>query len=146
MPDWRDRILKALTPGAARLTLAADPDGLLLEAALLEAIRKRGFEIVTFEDPAAFAWTPTITSVSRQAIFTGKPPLHFPANVLGTGRVASPWTRLRADRGLAVKEAAYTGGRGWEMPPRWRPGAPVAAGNGSRGLRVCAVMPADLIP
>ena len=54
MPDWRDRILKALTPGAARLTLAADPDGLLLEATLLEAIRERGFEIVTFEDPVAF--------------------------------------------------------------------------------------------
>ena len=54
MPDWRDRILKALTPGVARLTLAADPDGLLLEATLLESIRKRGFEIVTFEEPVAF--------------------------------------------------------------------------------------------
>ena len=54
MPDWRDRILKELTPGVARLTLAADPDGLLLEAALLEAIRGRGFEIVTFEDHVEF--------------------------------------------------------------------------------------------
>ena len=54
MPDWRDRILKGLTPGVARLTLAADPDGLLLEAALLEAIRERGFEIVTFEDHVEF--------------------------------------------------------------------------------------------
>ena len=54
MPDWRDRILKALTPGVARLTVAADPDGLLLEAAIFDAIRERGFEIVTFEDPVAF--------------------------------------------------------------------------------------------
>ena len=54
MPDWRDRILKELTPGVARLTLTADPDGLLLEAALLEAIRGRGFEIVTFEDHVEF--------------------------------------------------------------------------------------------
>ena len=54
MPDWRDRILKALTPGVVRLTVAADPDGLLLEATLLEAVRERGFEIVTFEDPVAF--------------------------------------------------------------------------------------------
>ena len=54
MPDWRDRILTELTPGVARLTLAADPDGLLLEAALLEAIRERGFEIVTFEDHVEF--------------------------------------------------------------------------------------------
>ena len=54
MSDWRDRILQAFTPGAAPLTLAADPDGLLLEAALQEALRERGFEIVTFDDPAAF--------------------------------------------------------------------------------------------
>ena len=54
MPDWRDRILTELTPGVARLTLAADPDGLLLEAALLETIRERGFDVVSFEDPVAF--------------------------------------------------------------------------------------------
>ncbi len=54
MPDWRDRILTELTPGVARLTLAADPDGLLLEAVLLEAIRERGFEVVTFEDHVEF--------------------------------------------------------------------------------------------
>ena len=54
MPDWRDRILQAFAPGIARLTLAADPDGLLLEAGLHEAIRERGFEILAFEDPVAF--------------------------------------------------------------------------------------------
>ena len=32
----------------------ADPDGLLLEATLLEAIRKRGFDVATFDDPIAF--------------------------------------------------------------------------------------------
>ena len=52
--DWRDSILQEFTPGVARLTLAADPDGLLLEAALHETLRGRGFEIVTFEDPVAF--------------------------------------------------------------------------------------------
>ena len=52
--DWRDRILKELTPGIARLTLVADPDGLLLEEALLETIRERGFEILPFEDNMAF--------------------------------------------------------------------------------------------
>ena len=54
MPDWRDHILKALTPGVARLTLASDPDGLLLEPALHETLRGRRFEILDFEDPAAF--------------------------------------------------------------------------------------------
>ena len=52
--DWRDRILKELTPGIAQLTLVADPDKLLLEETLLEAIRDRGFEILPFEDSVAF--------------------------------------------------------------------------------------------
>ena len=52
--DWRDRILKEFTPKIAQLTLVADPDGLLLEETLLEAIRERGFEILPFEDSVAF--------------------------------------------------------------------------------------------
>ena len=54
MPDWRDRILQSFTSSVARLTLAVDPDGLLLEAGLHEAIRERGFELIDFEDPIAF--------------------------------------------------------------------------------------------
>ena len=52
--DWRGPILRELVPKLARLTLVADPDGLLLEETLLGAIRERGFELVTFEDPVAF--------------------------------------------------------------------------------------------
>ena len=54
MSDWRDRILREFTPRVARLTLVADPDGLLLEETLLEAIRERGFEILPFDDSVAF--------------------------------------------------------------------------------------------
>ncbi len=54
MPDWRNQILKEFTPQVARLTLVADSDGLLLEEALLQAIRERGFELIPFEDHAAF--------------------------------------------------------------------------------------------
>jgi len=52
--DWRDQILREFTPQVARLTLVADPDGLLLEEALLQAIRERGFELIPFEDHVAF--------------------------------------------------------------------------------------------
>ena len=51
---WRDRILKAFTPNVARLTLVADPDGLLLEETLLEAIYRRGFDLISFDDAVAF--------------------------------------------------------------------------------------------
>ena len=36
MSSWRDQILKEFTPKVARLTLVADPDGLLLEEGILE--------------------------------------------------------------------------------------------------------------
>ena len=51
---WRDAILREFLPGAARLTLVADPDGLLLDARLLAALEERGFELLPFDDPVAF--------------------------------------------------------------------------------------------
>ena len=54
MADWRTQILKEFTPRVARLTLVADPDGLILEETLLEAIRKRGFDLISFEDSVSF--------------------------------------------------------------------------------------------
>src|SRR5262245_24208023 len=52
--SWRDHILKEFTPQVARLTLVADPDGLLVEEGMMQAIRERGFDLITFEDPVAF--------------------------------------------------------------------------------------------
>ena len=56
MSSWRDRILEEFTPKVARLTLVADPDGLLLEERILEGIRERGFELIPFEDHVAFRY------------------------------------------------------------------------------------------
>ncbi|MBX7228945.1 MAG: BREX-3 system phosphatase PglZ [Burkholderiaceae bacterium] len=52
--NWRTHILKEFTPQVARLTLVADPDGLLVEEGMMQAIRERGFELLTYEDPIAF--------------------------------------------------------------------------------------------
>src|SRR5476649_1240970 len=56
MTDWRDHILNEFTPELSRLTLVADPDGLLTEETVQAGIRKRGFELITFEDPIAFRY------------------------------------------------------------------------------------------
>src|SRR5690606_1399969 len=56
MNSWRDQILKEFTPGIARLTLAADPDGLLLEEGVYEAIQERGFAVLPYDDPVAFRY------------------------------------------------------------------------------------------
>jgi len=54
--SWRDQILKEFAPKVTRLTLVADPDGLLLEEGILEGIRDRGFELIPFEDHIAFRY------------------------------------------------------------------------------------------
>ena len=56
MGSWRDQILCEFTPRVHRLTLVADPDGLLLEEGVLEGIRDRGFELIPFEDHVAFRY------------------------------------------------------------------------------------------
>lgn len=56
MSSWRDYILKEFTPNISRLTLVADPDGLLLEEGILAGIRERGFELIPFDDQVTFRY------------------------------------------------------------------------------------------
>lgn len=56
---WRDPILAQFTrdiAGVSRLTVVADPDGLLTEPGIVDGIRERGFEIIPFEDQVAFRY------------------------------------------------------------------------------------------
>lgn len=56
MASWRDTILKNFKPKISRLTLVADPDGLLTEEGMLTAIKDRGFDLIPFDDPIAFRY------------------------------------------------------------------------------------------
>ena len=56
MANWRDSILKNFKPKISRLTLVADPDGLLTEEGMLTAIRDRGFNLIRFDDSIAFRY------------------------------------------------------------------------------------------
>ncbi len=56
MTNWREQILKEFTPKVARLTIVADPDGLLLEEGILEGIHERSFELIPFDDHIAFRY------------------------------------------------------------------------------------------
>ena len=65
-----------------------------------------------FHEGAIFAWVPTVTSVSRQAIFSGTPPLYFPGSIRTTDREASLWSRFWTDQGLTAREVGYAKGLG----------------------------------
>ena len=65
-----------------------------------------------FRENAVFAWIPTITSVSRQAAFAGKPPIYFPASIHTTDKEPALWTQFWVDQGLTQHEVAYAKGLG----------------------------------
>jgi len=56
MSNWRNYILQHFREPIHRLTLVADPDGLMLEEKLLVAIRRNGFDLLPFEDHIAFRY------------------------------------------------------------------------------------------
>ena len=60
-----------------------------------------------FREESLFAWVPTLTMVSRQACFAGRPPLYFATSIDGTDRESSAWKRFWGDEGLSPVEAVY---------------------------------------
>ena len=47
-----------------------------------------------FRENAVIAWIPTITSVSRQAAFAGKPPFYFPNSIHTTDKEPALWAQF----------------------------------------------------
>lgn len=54
--NWRDQILQEFPPQIARLTLVSDPDSLVSEEIVLQALRERGYDILFFENSIAFRY------------------------------------------------------------------------------------------
>jgi len=59
------------------------------------------------QDSSCFAWLPTITTISRQAIFSGKAPLYFPDSIGNTSKEESLWTQFWLDLGLSGNQVSY---------------------------------------
>ena len=92
-------------------------DGLSLDQWIIlrrELVRQHsGFR---FREDAVFAWIPTLTPVSRQAVFAGKPPVYFPESIRTTSKEAALWTQFWLDQGLAPQEVGYAKGLGDVIP------------------------------
>lgn len=59
-----------------------------------------------------FAWIPTLTSISRQSIFAGKPPLHFPDSLWSTNREEKLWQQFWERENLPNSAIVYRRGLG----------------------------------
>jgi hypothetical protein len=62
------------------------------------------------DEGACFAWMPTLTSVSRQALFSGLKPREFANSIETTSQDASLWARFWQDNGLRKSEIIYQNG------------------------------------
>lgn len=59
------------------------------------------------DERGIFAWIPTITSVSRQAMFAAKPPLFLLDGLFNTSKESNYWIRFWEGRGLKEGEAEF---------------------------------------
>ena len=99
-------------PGKAALIVV---DGLALDqwAVMRQelATQRPGWR---FREGAVFAWVPTVTSVSRQAIFAGDPPFLFPESIHHTNKEDALWRRFWANENLGQGQVRYLKGLGDE--------------------------------
>lgn len=58
-------------------------------------------------ESAVFAWVPTVTSVSRQALFSAKPPYQFAKSIATTSREPKAWEQFWLDYGLDKNQIFY---------------------------------------
>jgi hypothetical protein len=59
------------------------------------------------DESRAFAWVPTLTSVSRQSIFAGEPPYFYGQTIATTEKEPRHWARFWDDQGLRDPAVAY---------------------------------------
>lgn len=88
-------------------------DGLALDqwVTIRQLLQKQDANLVMRES-ATFAWIPTLTSVSRQSIFSGKPPLYFPSSINSTNSEEKLWKQFWEGHGLSRLDVSYQRGLG----------------------------------
>jgi len=83
-------------------------DGLALDQWItLRPIIKEQSPNLNMQESAVFSWIPSLTSVSRQAIFSGKAPRYFPNSIDTTNSEESLWRQFWENYKLKKYEIAY---------------------------------------
>lgn len=96
--------------GEAKIALLVF-DGLAVDqwVQIREALARRAPKL-GFDESACFAWLPTLTSVSRQALFSGLKPREFADTIASTAPEPAQWSRFWQDQGLHANEVLYRKG------------------------------------
>ena len=107
------RLARDIEESAKRRVALIIVDGLALDqwVTIRQLLQQQNANLVMRES-ATFAWIPTLTSVSRQAIFSGKPPLYFPSSIHSTNSEEKLWRQFWEGHGLSRLDVAYQRGLG----------------------------------
>jgi len=86
-------------------------DGLALDqwVQIREDLSARVSEF-SVDEGACFAWLPTLTSISRQALFSGLKPREFQSSMGTTAQEPSLWSKFWQENGLRKPEVTYQKG------------------------------------
>lgn len=88
-------------------------DGLALDQwVTLKQVIQEQITGITLRESAVFAWVPTLTSVSRQSVFSGKAPLYFPKSISTTNNEPLLWRQFWESNGLSRLDISYQRGLG----------------------------------
>lgn len=105
IPDYLSSRRKVI--GADKIALLVF-DGLSLDQWV--QIRERLIESTkrfSFDEGTSFAWLPTVTSVSRQAMFSGRKPREFEDSIGHTNKEESLWKAYWQEQGVKPNEILY---------------------------------------
>lgn len=105
IPDYLSSRRKAI--GAEKIALLVF-DGLALDQWV--QIREHLVDTTkrfAFDEGTTFAWLPTVTSVSRQAIFSGRKPREFEDSIGHTNKEESLWKAFWQEQGVKPGEVMY---------------------------------------
>ncbi|AND42631.1 BREX-3 system phosphatase PglZ [Cytobacillus oceanisediminis] len=69
----------------------------------------------SFEEDAVFSWVPSVTAVSRQAIFSGLEPRQFADTIHSTRKEKTYWLQFWEQEGFTKQNVAYENSLGLEV-------------------------------
>jgi len=112
VPRFLGRLVEA--SASTRIALVV-LDGLALDQWLVLRSELREVDPgLRFNEAALFAWLPTLTSISRQALFSGKLPLAFASTIGSTTAEPALWQQAWLDHGVSAASVAFGKLRGNE--------------------------------
>ncbi|MBO0997205.1 BREX-3 system phosphatase PglZ [Bacillus sp. SD075] len=91
--------------------LVMDGVGFVQWAQIREELIREG---LAFEEHGVFAWVPTLTSVSRQSIFSGMKPFYFANSISTTNKESALWNTFWEDQGVPRNNVTYQRSLGQE--------------------------------